>query len=130
MAASSLLLAAVAAVTSALVLPAASASALFRPSAASGLRDAQLLRGLSSQWQQPAVTWVPPQQQQATTWFQQQQQQQPASTSSEQLRVLKRDFLELQCNGIYQPSSLARLERVCEDCYNVYREPEIYGFCR
>ncbi|XP_050041811.1 crustacean hyperglycemic hormone isoform X1 [Dermacentor andersoni] len=42
----------------------------------------------------------------------------------------KRSFLELGCRGNFEQSYLARLERVCEECYQLYREPEVYNLCR
>ncbi|KAH9366898.1 hypothetical protein HPB48_022088 [Haemaphysalis longicornis] len=42
----------------------------------------------------------------------------------------KRSFLELGCRGNFEQSYLARLERVCEECYQLYREPQVYNLCR
>ncbi|KAH7935573.1 hypothetical protein HPB52_009959 [Rhipicephalus sanguineus] len=42
----------------------------------------------------------------------------------------KRSFLELGCRGNFEQSYLARLERVCEECYQLYRDPEAYNRCR
>lgn len=42
----------------------------------------------------------------------------------------KRSYADLQCRGIYDPSIFARLERVCEDCYNLYKDDEVHGLCR
>jgi hypothetical protein len=42
----------------------------------------------------------------------------------------KRSYADLQCRGIYDPSIFARLERVCEDCYNLYKDDEVLGLCR
>ena len=44
--------------------------------------------------------------------------------------VSKRSYAELQCRGVYDASIISRLERVCKDCYNLYKEDEILGFCR
>ncbi|KAM7286735.1 crustacean hyperglycemic hormones [Ixodes scapularis] len=42
----------------------------------------------------------------------------------------KRSFLELGCRGNFEQSYLARLERVCEECFGLYREPQVYNICR
>ena len=42
----------------------------------------------------------------------------------------KRSYADLQCRGIYDASIFARLERVCEDCYNLYKDDEVLGLCR
>ena len=42
----------------------------------------------------------------------------------------KRSYADLQCRGIYDASIFASLERVCEDCYNLYKDGEIPGLCR
>ncbi|XP_011310177.1 ion transport peptide isoform X2 [Fopius arisanus] len=42
----------------------------------------------------------------------------------------KRSFMELQCKGIYDKSIFARLDRICEDCYNLFREPQLHTLCR
>ncbi len=42
----------------------------------------------------------------------------------------KRNFLELECRGSYHSGRLVLLERVCEDCYNLFKQAEVYGHCR
>jgi len=42
----------------------------------------------------------------------------------------KRSYVELQCRGMYDPGIFAQLDGICEDCYNLYREPEVHGMCR
>lgn len=44
--------------------------------------------------------------------------------------INKRSTADLQCRGIYDASIFARLERVCEDCYNLYKDDEVLGHCR
>ncbi|KAK9712685.1 Crustacean CHH/MIH/GIH neurohormone family [Popillia japonica] len=39
-------------------------------------------------------------------------------------------FFRLECRGNYNKSKFARLDRVCEDCYNLFREPEVHTMCR
>lgn len=66
---------------------------------------------------QPALTNSPGQQQQ--------QQQQQESKS-----IFKRSFAGLGCLGVYDKAKFARLDRVCEECYTLYREPDIHSACR
>ncbi|XP_064476558.1 crustacean hyperglycemic hormones-like isoform X1 [Ornithodoros turicata] len=47
-----------------------------------------------------------------------------------QRNLHKRSFLELGCRGNFEQSYLARLERVCEECFQLYREPQVYNMCR
>lgn len=42
----------------------------------------------------------------------------------------KRSYLDLGCKGVYDKSIFARLDRVCEDCYNLFREPQLHTLCR
>lgn len=39
-------------------------------------------------------------------------------------------FSSSDCHGHYNVSYLAKLDRVCEDCYSLYREIPIKGDCR
>ncbi|XP_043285211.1 crustacean hyperglycemic hormones 7 isoform X2 [Venturia canescens] len=41
----------------------------------------------------------------------------------------KRSFMQLQCKGIYDGSIFARLDRICEDCYYLFREPTLHTLC-
>jgi len=43
--------------------------------------------------------------------------------------VAKRSFEDLQCRGRYDRSIYSELERVCDDCYNLYKNLEVYGSC-
>ncbi len=45
-------------------------------------------------------------------------------------QISKRDFASLNCRGRYDFRILVLLERVCEDCYHLYKDPEVHGFCR
>ncbi|XP_070380827.1 crustacean hyperglycemic hormone-like [Dermacentor albipictus] len=45
-------------------------------------------------------------------------------------KPLQRTFVEQGCRGHYERSYMARLERVCEECYQLYREPQVYHLCR
>lgn len=42
----------------------------------------------------------------------------------------KRSFIDIQCKGVYDKSLFARLDRICEDCYNLFREPQLHTLCR
>ncbi|OQR76135.1 prepro ion transport peptide [Tropilaelaps mercedesae] len=42
----------------------------------------------------------------------------------------KRSFLQMGCKGEFVPSYFARLDRVCEECYQMYRKPFILEVCR
>ncbi|CAH1115508.1 unnamed protein product [Psylliodes chrysocephalus] len=44
--------------------------------------------------------------------------------------ITKRSFKDLQCKGVYDKSIFARLDQICEDCYNLFREPPLYTMCR
>ncbi|KAJ8717464.1 hypothetical protein PYW08_005863 [Mythimna loreyi] len=36
----------------------------------------------------------------------------------------------LKCKGHFDAAKFVRLDRVCEDCFNLYREPVVYTRCR
>ncbi|XP_026683192.1 ion transport peptide-like isoform X1 [Diaphorina citri] len=42
----------------------------------------------------------------------------------------KRSFFDIQCKGVYDKSIFARLDRICEDCYDLFRAPQIHTLCR
>lgn len=44
--------------------------------------------------------------------------------------IYKRSFAGLGCLGVYDKAKFARLDRVCEECYQLYREPDIHTACR
>lgn len=55
----------------------------------------------------------------------------------ERLEMLKRNSLNLSkknipedCQGRYDTGLYSRLESVCEDCYNLYKLPEVHQMCR
>ena len=33
------------------------------------------------------------------------------------------------CKGLYNPSAYTRLVTICRDCFNLYKEPEVYSLC-
>ncbi|XP_049877125.1 CHH-like protein isoform X1 [Pectinophora gossypiella] len=51
----------------------------------------------------------------------------PAQT---QHHVARRSFFNLQCKGVYDAAIFARLDRICDDCYTLFREPQLYSLCR
>nr|ANQ38658.1 CHH1L preproprotein [Chorismus antarcticus] len=42
----------------------------------------------------------------------------------------KRAVLDQSCKGIYDRELFKKLDRVCEDCYNLYRKPYVGIDCR
>lgn len=44
--------------------------------------------------------------------------------------LIKRTTSFSSCTGVYDRELLARLDRVCEDCYNLYRDVEVAVGCR
>jgi len=42
----------------------------------------------------------------------------------------KRQFDGLACDGTYRRATFARLDAVCDDCFQLYKEPEIHSLCR
>ncbi|CAH1365221.1 hypothetical protein MTP99_001518 [Tenebrio molitor] len=42
----------------------------------------------------------------------------------------KRSFFDIQCKGVYDKSIFAKLDSICEDCYNLFREPQLHSLCR
>ncbi|KFM72109.1 Ion transport peptide-like protein, partial [Stegodyphus mimosarum] len=38
----------------------------------------------------------------------------------------KRSFSELGCMGVYDKAKFARLDRVCEECYQLFRESDVH----
>lgn len=40
------------------------------------------------------------------------------------------NFAALACAGRYRMDTFATLDAVCDDCYELYKEPEIHSLCR
>ena len=40
------------------------------------------------------------------------------------------NFSNLACSGMYDRASFSALNAVCDDCYDLYKEPEIHALCR
>lgn len=57
-------------------------------------------------------------------------QQSTRQQHSESKGIYKRSFAGLGCLGVYDKGKFARLDRVCEECYQLYREPDIHAACR
>ncbi len=52
-------------------------------------------------------------------------------TALAQTKVKKRtNYVDLRCRGMYDQGILTQLERICEDCYNLYKDAEVHGYCR
>ncbi|GFT62758.1 ion transport peptide-like [Nephila pilipes] len=45
-------------------------------------------------------------------------------------RSIKRSFSDLGCMGVYDKAKFARLDRVCEECYQLFRESDVHTSCR
>ncbi|GFQ69755.1 ion transport peptide-like [Trichonephila clavata] len=41
----------------------------------------------------------------------------------------KRSFVQLGCMGLFDRSKFTRLATICEDCFELYREPDIHTHC-
>ncbi|XP_063591967.1 crustacean hyperglycemic hormones 1 [Penaeus indicus] len=42
----------------------------------------------------------------------------------------KRSLFDPSCTGVFDRQLLRRLSRVCDDCFNVFREPNVATECR
>ncbi|XP_043214101.1 CHH-like protein [Amphibalanus amphitrite] len=42
----------------------------------------------------------------------------------------KRSFAELRCRGVFDIVVFRELNGVCQECFTIYKEPELYGLCR
>nr|Q25589.1 RecName: Full=Crustacean hyperglycemic hormones A; Short=CHH A; Contains: RecName: Full=CHH precursor-related peptide A; Short=CPRP A; Contains: RecName: Full=Crustacean hyperglycemic hormone; Short=CHH; Flags: Precursor [Faxonius limosus]CAA55308.1 hypoglycemic hormone [Faxonius limosus] len=54
----------------------------------------------------------------------------PLSFLSQDQSVSKRQVFDQACKGIYDRAIFKKLDRVCEDCYNLYRKPYVATTCR
>jgi len=54
----------------------------------------------------------------------------PAAQNRPQSRVKRSSFLDIQCHGAFNKSIYAKLNTICDDCYELYKEPELHGLCR
>ena len=37
--------------------------------------------------------------------------------------------MHIACRGLYDPAAHRRLLNVCRDCYNLFREAEVFSMC-
>nr|ADL27417.2 hyperglycemic hormone [Penaeus vannamei] len=44
--------------------------------------------------------------------------------------LTKRSLSDPSCTGVFDRQLLRRLRRVCDDCFNVFREPNVSTECR
>lgn len=53
-------------------------------------------------------------------------------SGEDQLTVDKKseDFAAIGCSGLFDQANFARLERLCEECYQLYRLPDMFATCR
>nr|AKA64489.1 crustacean hyperglycemic hormone precursor [Palaemon carinicauda] len=53
-----------------------------------------------------------------------------AALRSPTLNLKKRAILDQSCKGIFDRELFKKLDRVCDDCYNLYRKPYVAIDCR
>ncbi|KAG8187780.1 hypothetical protein JTE90_025818 [Oedothorax gibbosus] len=53
-----------------------------------------------------------------------------AADAETDVGALKRSFSDLGCMGVYDKAKFARLDRVCEECYQLFRESDVHTSCR
>ncbi|XP_070491555.1 ion transport peptide [Chironomus tepperi] len=39
-------------------------------------------------------------------------------------------FFDIDCKGVFNKSIFFRLDRICEDCYSLFREVELHALCK
>ncbi|KAF0292091.1 Ion transport peptide-like [Amphibalanus amphitrite] len=39
-------------------------------------------------------------------------------------------YRDIECRGVFNKSVYARLNTICRDCFELYKEPELHGLCR
>uniref|UniRef100_A0A182KA63 Ion transport peptide-like protein n=1 Tax=Anopheles christyi TaxID=43041 RepID=A0A182KA63_9DIPT len=44
--------------------------------------------------------------------------------------VKRSSFFDIECKGQFNKQIFYRLDRICEDCYSLFREPQILSFCK
>ncbi|XP_037077492.1 ion transport peptide-like [Pollicipes pollicipes] len=42
----------------------------------------------------------------------------------------KRSYLDIQCRGVFNKSVYSKLNAICKDCFELYKDPELHGLCR
>ncbi|KAF7494299.1 Ion transport peptide-like [Sarcoptes scabiei] len=53
----------------------------------------------------------------------------PSSSSSFSMQK-RSSFSSIGCLGNYDRAKFARLDRICEECFQLYRDPELHTSCR
>ena len=38
--------------------------------------------------------------------------------------------MPVECRGRYDTAIYTTLDNICEDCYNLYKEPDVHSMCR
>ncbi|XP_053208815.1 ion transport peptide-like [Panonychus citri] len=52
------------------------------------------------------------------------------NVQSVNIHLAKRSFDKASCNGSYNIQYYARLDRICEECYQLYRESHLHSSCK
>lgn len=39
-------------------------------------------------------------------------------------------FFDIDCKGVFNKKIFSRLDRICEDCYSLFREPQLHSLCK
>ncbi|XP_059099556.1 CHH-like protein isoform X2 [Tigriopus californicus] len=42
----------------------------------------------------------------------------------------RKNFQSLECKGRYHQGIFSKLDLICDDCYQLYKEPEVHSMCR
>nr|XP_053630641.1 crustacean hyperglycemic hormone B isoform X2 [Cherax quadricarinatus] len=54
----------------------------------------------------------------------------PLGFLSQDHSLNKRQVFDQACKGVYDRALFKKLDRVCDDCYNLYRKPYVAASCR
>ena len=55
----------------------------------------------------------------------------PAGVAHPMLRSRRSSsYRDIECRGVFNKSVYARLNTICRDCFELYKEPELHGLCR
>lgn len=67
----------------------------------------------------------------STTWARSaEESSSPVASLIRGRSLSKRANFDPSCTGVYDRELLGRLSRLCDDCYNVFREPKVATECR
>ncbi|CAG0895675.1 unnamed protein product [Cyprideis torosa] len=53
----------------------------------------------------------------------------PATGQPRPLSISKKSFQDLKCGGMFDKSMYVKLERVCDECFRLYMNPDIHSMC-